>query len=144
MAKQLSRTRTRPDHHLRRKDSQGPGLRIETEKTVRSRGPSGAVCPRKTRRFVTTKPRMSGGPGQCPVGATRFRGWFDRKSEKIRKYVGGNRSVKPFVIADFVIKCSHKLSHSRGAPGSLTSFGFEWYSEPNILGQIGSPFPWVN
>jgi len=57
---------------------------------------------------------------------------------------GGKMPVKPFGFSDLVIKCSQNLSHFLGAQASLTSFGFEWYSEPNILGQFGSPFPWVN
>lgn len=68
------------------------------------------------------------------------------RGSKNEKIVGPwNRvySEKTLSFGDSVIKSSLILSALERASTALTTIGFEWYSGPKLLGNFGSPLPWV-
>jgi len=92
---------------------------------------------------VTSTSRIAGRLGVHPVESLGGPVRSETKRKVFSKMKSRIFAVNTLGLGDLIIKCSPIIVLSSGASGSLTSFGFEWYSEPNILGKIDSPLPWV-
>ena len=65
------------------------------------------------------------------------------KKKKIDESTNGVYSEKTLSFGDSVIKSSPIIAALKRASRALTTIGFEWYSGPKLLGNFGSPLPWV-